>query len=239
MGRPLAQLGGALRPRGDGCRGRRRRPRPCRSRGRPAPTPSPASGAVRGAAWPDRSPRPLWLRDTATCRRSTPVARRRGPGGWARSHGCAGADPRTAGLVLVGDRHQTRQPHQDPSSPCAGLCTRVYPACAARYSIASAMAVACASAIALSRHVITRAPHGSATHSWARRTSDRSRAHRAHRTRARTHRWAPPRHRASAPPPRDRPPHRRAGHPSTRPAAAALRVSPAHSHTGVRVSRSE
>src|SRR6185369_17510671 len=70
--------------------------RPSRSRCPPGPTRTPSIDTVRGAAWPDRSPRRRGPRDTATSHRSTPTPHRRGPAGSRRSHGYADADPRTA-----------------------------------------------------------------------------------------------------------------------------------------------
>ena len=112
-------------------------------------------------------------------------------------------------FVLIGDRHQSRQPHQvllPGDAGCAPGCSR-----RARPGTPSPRPARwCARRRSPWPPRRRCAARGSATRSWARRTSDRSRAHRAHRMRARARRWARPRRRASAPPPPRRPPRRRA-----------------------------
>ena len=185
VGGPLAQLGGALRPRCDRSPGRCRRARPCPVCGSTGAHSKPIDDAIRGAAWPGRSPRRPWLRDTATCRRSTPASRRRGAGGWARSRGCAGADPQPGGFRADRHRHQTRQPHKvfHPLTGCARGCSRRARQILHRLDDRGGMRID--DRLVRRRH--HRAPPAPATPTWAHKTSNQTHAPRAHPTRDHTH----------------------------------------------------
>ncbi len=132
----------------------------------------------------------------------------------ANAVGKAAKDAREAGGGL--GEYYTEHDARTPVWLCAGdtyrLCTRVYPAWAARYSMASLIAVACAFWIALSATSSALRERISET-LLGRRTSDRSRARRGFQARDHTLRSVPHHRRASAPPPRYRLPHRHAGYP--------------------------
>ena len=173
---------------------------------------------------------------TATWNPATPGPRRRGPGGWARSRGCAGAGPRSARSRADRRSPPTQAAAASPSSRCAG-CAR---GCIRRAGADRSwprdgpLMAAC---IAFS-----------ATSSVNARSSDTLLGAAKVRSNPwtlpfvkpdRPRRWARSRHQASAAPRRGRPyprqPRARPGRPTPR----CGQSSPAISHVGSRVSPSE
>ena len=84
--------------------------------------------------------------------------------------------PAARRFMLIGDRRPAQAAAAGPSSPVTGLCTRVYPACCVQVGHRRVDRPLMGAGHRFFADVVGQAP-AAATHSWARRRSDRTRAH--------------------------------------------------------------